>query len=128
GVLVLAVHLEVTCYGLGGEPHAPVVRGVHLAHPGVGHDSPATEGDRAHALHAARHDHIGLAAVDLGRRDGDGLAAAPAVAVHRHARHLVGVQAHQADHAADVQALLRLGRGVAHDHIVDALAVQVRHR
>jgi len=49
------------------------------------------------------------------------------IAVHRHARHLVRVQAHQADHAADVQALLGLGRRVAHDHIVHLLFGQVRH-
>src|SRR5690606_17181723 len=103
-----------------GEAHAPVPRGVRLAHLGVGHDAPATERDGAHALHATGNDAVGLSAVDLGAGDGDGLAAAAAVAVHRHAWNLVGVQAHQADHAADVQALLGLGRGVAHDHVVDA--------
>ena len=128
GVLGLAAHVEVVGHRLGGQAHAPVPLGVFLGDPGVGHDPPAAHRHARHAFGAAGDDQLLHAGPDLGRRDGDGLQSAGAVAVDGHPGHLLGVEPHQRDEAADVEALLGLGGGVADDDVVDEVGVEFRQR
>ena len=104
--------------------------GLFLA-TGVGDEAPTSEGDGRHRFNAACDDAVGHARVDFGRRDGDGFEAARAVPVHGHAGHFLRVEAHERNHAAEVQALFRFGGGVSDDDVVDARFVQlgkIRHQ
>ena len=126
GVLVLPGNIEVFCDRFCREPHAKVPIWIGFRDAGIGNDAPPTKRDGGHGLDAAGEDAIGQSGVDFGGCDGDGFQTGGTVAVHGHARHLVGVEPHQTDHATDVQALLGLRGGIADNDIVDAFLVQLR--
>ncbi len=57
--------------------------------------------------------------------NGDGFQTACAVSVYCHAGNFLGVQAHEAYHSSNVQALLCFRRGIANNDIVDAFFIQL---
>ena len=131
GVLILTRDFEFLGDGFCGQPHAPVPFWVVFGHACVGHEAPSPKGNGGHGFNATCNDAVRDARVDFGRGDGDGFKATGAVAVDRHAGHLLRVEPHERHHASEVESLLGFWGGVADDDVVDALLVElgkIRHQ
>ena len=79
----------------------------------------------ADRLHPGGHEHVTLPGLDGVGRHADRLQGRGAVAVHRHARHVVQ-PAHDGHHPGQVVPGLAGGLGAAHDHVVNGVARELR--
>src|SRR6185312_2290097 len=123
-VLVFARDVVFFGNGFGREAHIEVVVRF-VGGNGIGrHGLPSGLGHHGHAFGAACDDTIGKAAADLGGCHCDGLETAGTVAVDGNTRGM-DTNGPGGYDAADLEALLRLGYGVAHDHVVDSFRVEV---
>jgi len=123
-VLVFPADLVFFGHRLGGKPHIEIIIRVFGGDGISGNRLPPCGRHHAHAFRSTRDNAFGLTGTDLRRSDGDRLKAAGAIAVHRNSG---GMDAHGArgDDTPYLQALFSLGHGVADDHIVHAMRVEL---
>jgi hypothetical protein len=112
-----------------GQAHA-VGDAVVLHIVGVGEDGRrqagriAHHGHHAHALHAGRDHHLGLAHADAVRRHLHRRQAGGAETVHRDPAHRVRQTGQDGADTRHIQALLRLGDRAAADHVFNGFRVE----